>query len=117
MRKTYLYRPNHPKANQNGFVSSEELCVDDLPSFDPHVMVFGESHYDGLRATDGTPIDSKAKYRNYLKATGLTPLSDFKESLPKAMSKRINGDPAETRKIRETVGRAFHDLYDKRKRA
>ena len=51
-------------------------------------MVFGDSHYDGLRATDGTPINSKRRHREYMKAHGVTTTDDFKNEWAAAEMKR-----------------------------
>lgn len=40
----------------------------------------GDRHYDGLQATDGTPIDSRTKHRQYMKDKGLTVMDDFKNT-------------------------------------
>lgn len=37
----------------------------------------GDRHYDGLAATDGTDISTRAKHRAYMKAKGLTTVDDF----------------------------------------
>lgn len=85
--------------------------------------VFGEAHYDGLRATDGTPIDSKRKHRLYMQANNLTTSDDFKESWAKAKEQRegfmVAGQenrpdkvPERVRRdIREDVARAFHQIH------
>lgn len=48
----------------------------------------GDRHYDGLRATDGTDISSRAKHRQYMKAKGLTTADDFTETWKKAAAER-----------------------------
>lgn len=40
----------------------------------------GDRHYDGLQATDGTPIDTRTKHRQYMKEKGYALASDFKET-------------------------------------
>lgn len=62
--------------------------------------------YGGAVATDGTPINSRKKHRDYLKSTGLAMASDFsKASMEKeARHKELKDDKAR----RETVERAFH---------
>ena len=42
--------------------------------------LWGDRHYDGLRAPDGTDISSRAKHQAYMKATGLTTADDFKSN-------------------------------------
>ena len=48
----------------------------------------GDRHYDGLRATDGTPIDSRTKHREYMKRNGLAMVDDFKQTWAKAQKER-----------------------------
>lgn len=38
-----------------------------------------ESHYDGVRALDGTPIDSRQKHKLYMKQRGLAHFGDYSE--------------------------------------
>ena len=53
-----------------------------------NVPIIGDTHYDGLRATDGTPIDTKSKHREYMKRNGLTTVDDFKDTWANAERKR-----------------------------
>jgi hypothetical protein len=53
-----------------------------------HNVLAGDRHYDGLRATDGTPIDSRTKHREYMKRHNLTTVDDFKETWSKAQKQR-----------------------------
>lgn len=48
----------------------------------------GDRHYDGLQATDGTPINSRTKHREYMKQKGLTMASDFKGEWAQAAAMR-----------------------------
>jgi hypothetical protein len=85
--------------------------------------VFGEAHYDGLRATDGTPIDTKKKHRLYMQANNLTTSDDYKETWAKKAAERDaffaagQKDRPDTvperirRDIREDVARAFHQIH------
>lgn len=81
------------------------------------LMVFGESHYDGMAATDGTPIDSKRKHRDYMKANGLAMTADFSGQWQKQAAQRANGPtPVERRERKEQIGRAAYRLRQKRSR-
>jgi hypothetical protein len=53
-----------------------------------HGRVHGDLHYDGLRATDGTPIDTRTKHREYMKKHGLTTADDFKGEWSKTSQQR-----------------------------
>lgn len=71
-----------------------------------------DGHYEGLRATDGTPIDSRTKHREYMNRNGLAMADDFKGVWAKAAERRAElsttgGDHA---KRRATVERVFHQL-------
>ena len=48
----------------------------------------GKFAYDGLRAPDGTDISSRAKHAAYLKANGLSMLTDFKNHSVKMQAER-----------------------------
>lgn len=50
--------------------------------------LWGDRHYDGLRATDGADISSRKKHREYMKRTGLTTADDFKDTWAKAKEQR-----------------------------
>lgn len=48
----------------------------------------GDRHYDGLTATDGTDISSRAKHRAYMKERGLTTVDDFSSTWKKEAAVR-----------------------------
>ncbi len=50
--------------------------------------LWGDRHYDGLRATDGADIGSRKKHREYMKRTGLTTADDFSQTWAKAKEQR-----------------------------
>jgi hypothetical protein len=79
------------------------------PTGDGRVMVLGEAHYDGLRMTDGTIVDSRRKYREYLKATGCAVAGDYSEHLSerKAQKQRERHDAKDRR---ETIGRSIYEV-------
>lgn len=70
-------------------------------------VLWGDRHYDGLRATDGTPIDSRTKHREYMKRMGYTMDSDFKETWQQAAKRReavLQGaDPTRKRDLVEAL--------------
>lgn len=72
----------------------------------------GDRHYDGLQATDGTPINSRTKHREYMKANGLTMADDFKQTWKDAAKEREavrtmkKGDPELRKEVAEQVYRA-----------
>ena len=84
-----------------------------VPALALHNALAGDRHYDGLRATDGTPIDTRAKHQAYMKQRGLTTVDDFKETWAKearARSERMAGIDS-TR--RDDVAQAMAQLGDK----
>jgi hypothetical protein len=52
--------------------------------------LWGDRHYDGLRAPDGSDISSRAKHKAYMKATGLTTTDDYKGEWSRAKEAREN---------------------------
>lgn len=47
-----------------------------------------ERHYEGMRATDGADISTRAKHRAYMKEKGVTTADDFKDTWKKAREDR-----------------------------
>lgn len=54
----------------------------------PRVHLQTDRGFDNLRATDGTPINSRSKWSRYMKENNLTLASDWTESWDKAAAKR-----------------------------
>jgi hypothetical protein len=50
--------------------------------------LWGDRHYDGLRATDGADISTRKRHREYMKRNGLTTADDFKQTWADAKEKR-----------------------------
>jgi hypothetical protein len=50
--------------------------------------LWGDRSYDGLRATDGTDISTRAKHREYMKLNNLATVDDFKQTWSKAQEQR-----------------------------
>lgn len=76
----------------------------------------GKFQYAGLRATDGTPIDSREAHRAYMKRHNLTLTSDFKETWSedsRAKAARA-ADEKQSRSFQDAVGRAFHERGKRR---
>lgn len=69
-----------------GLVMARHFTADSIPAH--HNAQFGDRHYQGLRAPDGTDIGSRKKHRDYLKRTGLATADDFTESWQRAAVKR-----------------------------
>jgi hypothetical protein len=58
------------------------------PPAEAKLQINTDTHYADLRATDGTPIDSRRKHQEYMHANGLCLADDFKESMPKLKAER-----------------------------
>jgi hypothetical protein len=81
-------------------------------------VLWGDRHYDGLRATDGTDISTRTKQREYMRQHGLTTADDFKGQWASAAKERADihttgGDHAARR---ADVARAAHMVYEMSKR-
>lgn len=50
--------------------------------------LWGDRHYDGLRATDGTDISTRKKHREYMKRNNLTTADDFTATWARAKRER-----------------------------
>lgn len=72
--------------------------------------LWNDSHYDGLRATDGADIGSRTKHRDYMRRNGVTTVDDFHgEYWRSAEARRIaqrNGyDPARRSDIARAIAK------------
>lgn len=54
----------------------------------PRMELITDAPYEGVRAPDGVPINTRKRYRDYLKATGGAPADDFKQTWQKARTER-----------------------------
>ena len=48
-----------------------------LRSCDLTDRLISESHYEGVRATDGTPIDTRARHKRYMEEHGVCHAGDY----------------------------------------
>lgn len=94
--------------------------IEVTPDFDnsrDHQRVIGDRHYDGLQASDGTDISTRAKHRAYMKTNGLTTIDDFTQHFAQAERLRARFftegyDPTR----RPAIARAVHQHFDGGKR-
>jgi hypothetical protein len=73
----------------------------------------GKFAYDGLRAQDGTPIDTPKRHREYLKKNGLAMMDDFKDHHAKAQEERrraFTADGYDTKARKQAVVEAIKQL-------
>lgn len=76
-----------------------------------------ELTYGGLRATDGTPINTRRRHREYMHQNGLALTSDYSESSAQATKQRDNffaGKHGHAG-LKEAIGHAY-DQVKRRKR-
>jgi hypothetical protein len=110
----FLYRPGHPQANERGFVPAH--LVDQPVAHGVEISV--DRNYENLRTSDGVTINSRRQHRDYMKANGVTHMSDFKGVWDKAAQERSKVAQGEhdVKARREEVGRAVYELQKKGRR-
>ena len=69
--------------------------------------LISERHYDGMRATDGTDISTRAKHRDYMRRNNLTTIDDYTEEWANAPRKR---ELEQQKERREAIDRVIHQL-------
>jgi hypothetical protein len=68
-----------------------EVTADHQPdSRTGDAALWGDRHYENLRASDGADISSRSKHKAYMRATGLTTTDDFKGEWSRAKEAREN---------------------------
>jgi hypothetical protein len=65
--------------------------------------------YGGAKATDGTPINSRKRHREYLKHNGLAMAADYSPAYQEREAARR--DREEDRKVRSQVDRDVHKIF------
>jgi hypothetical protein len=69
----------------------------------------GDRHYDGMRATDGTDISTRAKHRAYMKANNLTTADDFSSTWKRDAQERTarvaGHDPSRVQDVAQAVAK------------
>lgn len=50
--------------------------------------LWGDRHYDGARASDGSDISTRSRHREYMRANNVTTVDDFKDTWAKAREQR-----------------------------
>lgn len=76
--------------------------------------LWGDRHYDGMRATDGTDISSRSKHRAYMKANNLTTADDFTQSWDKAREQRDKLFTTGGTFTRDDIQRAMYQLQSRK---
>lgn len=79
----------------------------------PRVEIQMGNHYEGLRATDGTPIDTRRKHAEYMKRNNLALVGEM-QSQWAANQRESKRELAVSR--REDIARAIHHATNRRSR-
>jgi len=69
--------------------------------------LWGDRNYRGLRASDGTLIDTRTKQREYMKRMGLTTVDDFRSHFANAREARERFYRGEDATRRADIARAL----------
>jgi hypothetical protein len=75
--------------------------------------LWGDRHYDGVKAPDGTDISTRAKHREYMRRHNLTTADDFKDTWAKAQQERERYVTQGGSFRRTDVERAFHQIQNR----
>lgn len=76
--------------------------------------LWNDRHYDGVKATDGTDISTRAKHREYMKRNNLTTVDDFKSTWAQAQKQRESFYTQGGSVRRSDVERAIYQIGNKR---
>lgn len=76
--------------------------------------LWGDRHYDGLRATDGSDISSRKKHRDYMRKMGYTTADDYKTSWAKAKREREHYMQNGGSVRRQDIAAAIERLHNRR---
>ena len=79
--------------------------------------LWNDRSYDGMQATDGTPINTRTKHREYMRINNLTTVDDFKNTWAQERKRRdayFSGQRGAGAVKREDIARAIAQLERKR---
>ncbi len=105
------------------YVQINGELVEVTPDYIPPVhtntdaALWNDRHYDGLRATDGTDISSRAKHREYMRVNNLTTADDYTQTWERQAKERqqfFEGKRGSFNK--EVIARVIHQLESQRRR-
>ena len=106
-RRRYVYDPATKEM-------VEITQTTELPSRIDSGALWGDRHYEGLRATDGTDISSRTKHRQYMKNNNLTTMDDFTNSWAKAKEQRERLYTQGGSFSRSDIERAIHQVQSRK---
>jgi hypothetical protein len=88
-----------------------EVTHDYQPELRPDSgALWGDRHYDGVRATDGADISTRTKHREYMRANNLTTTDDFSASWARQQEARERYYQQGGSIRRADVERAIHQV-------
>ena len=100
---SWVYRPDHPLANENGMVESHLA----LPKgVDPHMYVISDTMDPTRHMANGKTYDSKQAFRAATKAAGCV---EFGNEVPTLLKPR-KPIPLDRGKRRDDIRRTIYDL-------
>jgi hypothetical protein len=111
-RKTWVYR------TVDGKVEVYEKGTEPPMDVQTRVPVLGDLHYLDTRGPNGEDLSTRTKHREFMRASGLTTMDDYKTEWRKAAEKRSallnNTDQPTKRERREAVERAMYFAHNPR---
>lgn len=72
-----------------------------------------EAHYEGLRASDGTDISTRAKHRAYMRERNLTTMDDFKEQWRRDAQARADAREANDATRKQDIAEAMRKVENR----
>lgn len=92
-----------------------EITEDHLPQLrtDSGVL-WGDRHYDGLKATDGADISTRTRHREYMKANNVTVADDFKQTWAQAKERRERYHQQGGSFSKSDIERAIHQVQNRK---
>jgi hypothetical protein len=111
MRHRWVYRQNP----ETGQVEAIEVTAEREP--EARLQISMDTHYDGLRTTEGIDIGSRRKHQQYMKDNGLTLADDYRQTWDAARKQRddfFTGNAGKAER-REAIERAIHSLQNRRR--
>lgn len=72
-------------------INGKLVDKDELQNYEMSVdsgALWGDQHYAGMKAPDGTDISTRSKHREYMKRTGLVTFDDYQATFAKEQERR-----------------------------
>jgi hypothetical protein len=107
---SFVYRPNHPEANENGMV--DRLLVGQEFRDAPHVI--SDSMPETRHMATGRVHTSKSKFRQDTRASGCIEVGNDRSVEPQGPRQFVR-PVNDKRKRRDDIGRAIYELRNGRR--